>query len=163
MRLFVAIQLSDEMKTSLINLMHDCKTKGIKGNYTPAQNLHLTLCFIGETQEVDTVKQALRMVKYKPFKLALTEPGNFDDLIWAGARSGQGINALVADIRKALHEAGISFDEKKFVPHITLIRKASKNPGKVSVQKAEMMVKKISLMKSERINGKMVYTEIFSF
>ncbi|POP33307.1 RNA 2',3'-cyclic phosphodiesterase [Lactonifactor longoviformis] len=163
MRLFVAIQLSDEMKTSLIGLMHDCKTQGIKGNYTPAQNLHLTLCFIGETKEKDTIKQALKAVKYKPFKLALTETGNFDDLIWAGARSGQSINSLVTDISKALHEAGIPFDEKKFVPHITLIRKASKNPGKLAIKKVDMMVKKISLMKSERVNGKMVYTEIFSF
>lgn len=30
MRLFVAIQLSDEMKKSLTGLMHDCKTQGIK-------------------------------------------------------------------------------------------------------------------------------------
>lgn len=163
MRLFVAIQLSDVMKKSLTGLMHDCKTQGIKGNYTPAQNLHLTLCFIGETKEKDTIKQALKAVKYKPFKLALTETGNFGDLIWAGVRSGQSINSLVTDIRKVLHEAGIPSDEKKFVPHITLIRKASKNPGKLDIKKADIMVKKISLMKSERVNGKMEYTEIFSF
>lgn len=163
MRLFVAIQLSDNMKSALIRLMHDCKEKGIKGNFTPAQNLHVTLCFIGETKEADTIKQALKTVKYKPFKLALTETGNFGDLIWAGTRGGQGINALASDVRTALKEAGISFDDKKFVPHITLIRKASKNPEKISVPKADMMVKKVSLMKSECVNGKMVYTEIFSF
>lgn len=163
MRLFVAVQLSDDMKSSLIRLMHDCKEKGIKGNYTPAQNLHVTLCFIGETKEADTIKQALKTVKYKPFKLALTETGNFGDLIWAGTRGGQGINTLASDVCKALKEAGISFDEKRFVPHITLIRNASGNPGKLAVPKADMMVKNVSLMKSERVNGKMVYTEILSF
>ena len=47
MRLFVAIPLPDEMKTSLVGLMHALKKAGVKGNYVPVQNLHLTLAFIG--------------------------------------------------------------------------------------------------------------------
>ena len=41
MRLFIAIQLSDEMKKSLVACMHDLKKHGVEGNYVPAQNLHL--------------------------------------------------------------------------------------------------------------------------
>lgn len=48
MRLFIAIQLSDEMKKALVACMHDLKKQGVEGNYVPAQNLHLTLAFIGE-------------------------------------------------------------------------------------------------------------------
>ena len=48
MRLFIAIRLSDEMKKALINCMHDLKKQGVEGNYVPAQNLHMTLAFIGE-------------------------------------------------------------------------------------------------------------------
>lgn len=163
MRLFVAIDLSPDMKKSLVNTMHDFKLKGLKGNFTPAQNLHLTLCFIGETKDKDIIIDALKTVKYKPFKLSTADLGNFSDLLYVGTRGGQAINTLVADIKSALKDAGISFDDQKFVPHVTLVRKARGMSFKQIVPKSEMMVKKISLMKSENVKGKMVYTEVWSF
>ena len=63
MRLFVAIQLSEEIRKSLIGTMHDLKQAGIKGNYSPAANLHVTLAFIGETRQSDEVKKALQRVE----------------------------------------------------------------------------------------------------
>ena len=163
MRLFVAIQFSDEMRKSIVELMHDLKGRGVKGNYTPMQNLHVTMCFIGETAEGAKIKEALSGVAYKPFKLSTSEMGRFGDLLWLGIRGGQALSILAADIRKALDAAGISYDTKKFTPHITLVRKASGNIPKAAVPKTGMMVKKVSLMRSERKDGKMVYTEIFSF
>ena len=56
MRLFIAIRLSDEMKSSLLDTMHAFKKSGVKGSYVPGQNLHLTLAFIGETKETAAVK-----------------------------------------------------------------------------------------------------------
>ena len=161
MRLFIAIELSEEMKKASVEILHALKQNGVKGNYTPVQNLHVTLCFIGERHDSKAVEEALSSVKYKPFKLDFTEIGNFGDLIHIGIRGGQGISNLAGEIRKALDAAGIEYDRKKFVPHITLIRKASGKPGKVSIPNAGMMVKRVSLMKSERVDGKMVYTEVY--
>ena len=48
MRLFVAVTLSEEMRSSLTAYMHQLKKAGVKGNYAPAQNLHMTMAFIGE-------------------------------------------------------------------------------------------------------------------
>jgi 2'-5' RNA ligase len=48
------------------------------------------------------------------------------------------------------------------VPHVTIIRNMGGPWKKVSPPKADMTVKKVSLMKSEQKNGKQVYTEIFS-
>lgn len=70
MRLFVAIQLSDEIKKNITGTLHDLKQKGVKGNYVPMQNLHLTLAFIGETKDPGAVKDALKKVSFKPFKLS---------------------------------------------------------------------------------------------
>ena len=75
MRLFVAIQLSDEMKTSLTGMMHELKKAGVKGSFVPTNNLHLTLAFIGETKDTPLVKDALKTVQYKSFRLSLTEAG----------------------------------------------------------------------------------------
>ncbi len=161
MRLFVAIELSDEMKKAAVQILHTLKKNKVTGNYTPVQNLHVTLCFIGEVSDSKPIEEALSTVTFKPFKLGFTEIGNFGDLIHIGTRGGQGINNLAASIRKTFDEAGIEYDKKKFVPHITLIRKASGKIGKVEIPGADMMVKKVSVMKSDRVNGKMVYTEIF--
>ena len=55
-RLFVAIQLSDEIKKAVTASLHEMKKQGIGGNYVPTGNLHLTLAFIGETKETEAVK-----------------------------------------------------------------------------------------------------------
>lgn len=163
MRLFVAIQLSEEMKKTLTGTLHDLKKKGVAGNYVPLQNLHLTLAFIGETDQPGAVRDALREISIKPFRLTLGELGNFGDLLWAGMKGNQGLSGAAKAVRDALDAAGIEYDRKKFTPHITLIRKASGNWKGVPAPKGEMMVKKISLMKSSMKNGKPVYAEVESF
>lgn len=162
MKLFIALQLTDDVKKSLIGTMHDLKQKGIKGNYTPAANLHVTLAFIGETRQADEIKKAMDRVQFTPFKLTVREMGNFGDRLWAGVKGNQGLKGVVKDIRAQLEAAEIPYDSKEFVPHVTLVRKMSGTlPKGYSGAKAEMMVKRISLMKSEMKNGKRVYTEIY--
>ena len=163
MRLFAAVTLSDELKKTLMGTMHEMKKTGIRGNYVPVQNLHLTLAFIGETVSAEPVKEALKNVHFKPFKLSLSEMGCFGDLLWTGMKGNQGISAAVKSVRDALDQAGIAYDKKKFVPHITLIRKMNGNWKQIPAPKGEMLVKKISLMKSEVKDGRRVYTEIASF
>ena len=164
-RLFVAIMLSEDMKKSVTASLHEMKQKGIGGNYCPTGNLHLTLAFLGDVkdQEQGQVKEALQSVKYKPFRLTLDGLGCFGDILWLGVKGNQALNRAAADIRSALDQAGIRYDTKKFAPHITLIRKLSGNWKQLTPPKGEMMVKKISLMKSEQKNGRPVYTEVDSW
>ena len=161
MRLFIAVRLSDELQSEVVNTMHLLKKAGVKGNYVPKQNLHLTMAFIGDTKDAAAVKEAMQQVKYKPFRLAFTEMGTFGDLLWTGLKGNHGLSAAVKDIRSALDSAGIEYDRKKFEPHITLIRKMSGKWQTVPAPKGMMMVKSISLMKSEVKDGKRVYTELF--
>ena len=162
MRLFVAIRLSDELKKELIGTMHVLKKLGVKGSYVPADNLHVTLAFIGETSEPERVKEALSTVKWKAFRLSLAELGCFGDTLWVGTKGNQGLSGAARSVREALDAAGISYDQQKFVPHITVVRKAAGNWQRAKAPKTEMMVKNISLMKSEVEDGKRVYTEIMS-
>ena len=54
-------------------MMHGMKKAGIKGNYVPTQNLHLTMAFIGEMTSAEPVKEALQNIKIKPLeRFALT-------------------------------------------------------------------------------------------
>lgn len=68
--------------------------------------------------------------------------------------------AIVRRIRRALGDAGIPFDRKRFSPHITLIRRADGRMPGINVEKVEMTVSGISLMRSDRGRNGMIYTEI---
>lgn len=161
MRLFIAIQLSDEMKKALVACMHDLKKQGVEGNYVPAQNLHMTLAFIGEYDNPGKVKEVIGKVPFPEFRISLSEKGNFGNILWAGVKGNQKLKTYVKDLRAALSAEGIPFDKDKFIPHITLIRKYSvKKPYQFHLPKAEMTVKKASLMKSEQKSGKIVYKEL---
>ena len=161
MRLFIAIQLSEEMRKALVDCLHDLKKQGVEGNYVPAQNLHLTLAFIGEYRDPEQVKRVLASVPLPAFRLALSEKGNFGNILWAGVKGNQKLKTYVRDLRAALKNAGIPFEDDRFTPHITLIRKVSaRNPYQIHLPKAEMEVKRASLMKSETKNGKVTYREV---
>ena len=161
MRLFIAIQLSEKMRKALVSCLHDLKKQGVEGNYVPAQNLHLTLAFIGEYRDPEQVKRILASVPLPAFRLALSEKGNFGNILWAGVKGNQKLKTYVRDLRAALKNAGIPFEDDRFTPHNTLIRKVSaRSPYQVHLPKAEMEVKRASLMKSETKNGKVTYREV---
>ena len=48
MRLFIAIQLDERVKNALEHMQTALRKQRVAGNYTRAENLHLTLAFIGE-------------------------------------------------------------------------------------------------------------------
>ena len=160
MRLFIAIKLSDAMKDSLIRLENILYDRGVRGNYTSEENLHLTLAFIGEYPDCEPVLDALSSVAFSPFELRLEGMGRFGDLWWAGMRDSAPLTAIVRRIRRALAENDIPFDRKRFSPHITLIRKAAGEMPGTSPEPVSMQVDTISLMRSERGRNGMIYTEL---
>ena len=160
MRLFIAINLSDAMKDSLISMQNALYDRGVRGNYTPEENLHLTLAFIGEYPDAQPVLDALSSVSFRPFELSLEGMGRFDDLWWDGMRESAPLTAVVRRIRRALAESGIPFDKKRFRAHITLIRKASGDLPGIAPEPASMTVNTISLMRSDRGRNGMIYTEL---
>ena len=163
MRLFVAVQLSEPMKNALVEVMHELKNQGVGGSYVPKQNLHMTLTFIGETDKRQQIQEIMSEIGFQPFRIVLTEAGNFGDTQWIGVKGNQKLKGYVNELRKRLREQGIPFDGKNFTPHITLLRGAkASRPYTVNTPKLDMNVEKISLMKSEFKDGKAVYKEVFS-
>ncbi len=160
MRLFLAINLSSEMKAALTDAQRTMYDRGVRGNFTPEENLHLTLAFIGEYSSSEAVMDALAGVTFTPFELVLDGVGRFGDLWWAGLRESAALTAVVRRIRRALAEGSIPFDRKRFSPHITLIRKASRDAAGIAITPETMTVRTISLMSSRRGRNGMVYTEV---
>ena len=69
MRLFIAIQFNDEILEALNELQEDLRDQGMEGNYSPSENLHLTLAFIGECGDPEEVMDALEESDFRPLTL----------------------------------------------------------------------------------------------
>ena len=164
MRLFIAILFNDEMKDALLKMQDDMSDRGVQGNFTPEDNMHLTLAFIGDYGNPERVLDAMERVEFRPIKISLNGVGSFGDLFWVGLADNPQLSGYVRRLRRELSEQGIPFDKKRFSPHITLIRKSSYKDGKpIPVSeppKGSMVATGVSLMCSERGKNGMIYTEI---
>lgn len=72
MRLFIAIQLSKEMRRLVKDVQETFRRQHVKGNYSPEENLHITLAFIGEYGNPDEVLEVMDTVVFKPFRIKWT-------------------------------------------------------------------------------------------
>ena len=164
MRLFIAIQFSPDILDALLDLQAELKSCDLRGRYSPPENLHLTLAFIGEYGNPDVVMEALASVPFEPFSLRLDRLGHFGDLYWAGIADNSQLSAFVKRLRRALSNRNIPFDRKRFSPHITLVRKAEyygETPlPPVHAPEGEMEVNGVLLMRSDRGKHGMIYTEV---
>ena len=166
MRLFIAIDLNEEMKESLMDIRDTMRTYGVRGNETVADNMHLTLAFIGDYSDPDYVKSVVETIEIRPFDITLNGVGAFRDLWWAGIEHSEPLLAVTRRLSRALAEADIPFDRKKFSPHITLIRRAKGRLEDVPADElgqhfgTSMTVDHISLKRSDRGKHGMVYTEL---
>ena len=160
MRLFVAICLSDGMKDALLDAQNALYDRGVRGRFTPEENMHLTLAFIGDYPEAGPVLEALSGLAFSPFELTLEGLGCFGDLWWAGLKDSAALEALARKVRRTLAEKGIPFDRKRFSPHVTLLRRASGKLPVTVLRPASMRVEAFSLMRSDRGKNGMIYTEL---
>ena len=166
MRLFVSVELSEQLREALVSVRKQLRKNGVSGNWSPRENLHLTLAFIGDYPDPDAVLDVMESVCFEPFLLRLSGLGAFGELWWAGLEADEELDMLARRLRRALSEKGIPFDRKAFRPHITLIRRPEykKDPqlGSLTIAEAGMKAEHMSLMLSTRGKSGMIYTELGS-
>lgn len=163
MRIFIAIRFTEAFKSSILDAQDGLKEYGVKGNYTQPENLHLTLVFIGETERVEEIKAAVDAVKFEPFVIRTGKMGCFNGrsrVVWLGIEGEDRVKAIAQQLRRNLDQRGIDYAKGKFSPHITIVRQPSEIPLDIDVESESMTVSKIYVMKSERINGRLVYTAL---
>lgn len=163
MRVFIAIRFTQAFKEPIFEAQDALRDNGVRGNFTLPENLHITLAFIGETDRVDDIKAAVKEVVFEPFEIKTGRLGCFNGrskVIWLGIDGEKKLKAITAELRKNLDIRGIDYAEGRFQPHITLVRQPSDMPLDIDIESANMTVKEISVMKSERISGRLVYTAL---
>lgn len=124
-RLFVGLALPETLGKRLAMLAGGVR----EARWLDIENLHLTLRFIGETEE-DTlaeINRALEQVRAGGFDMTLSGVGHFQSrkrvhALWVGTEPNPALTDLHARIAAALMRAGCAPDRRRFTPHITLAR-----------------------------------------
>ena len=135
MRLFTAIDLSDEVRANIEDLQHKLKPAA-RIQWSPASNLHITTKFIGEWKEarLDELKAALtRIPPAGSIDIEVSQLGWFPNLhsprvFCVGVRAPPALRDLANSIDDAVAELGVPAERKVFSPHMTLARIRTPQP-----------------------------------
>jgi 2'-5' RNA ligase len=126
--------------------------------------MHLTVLFLGEVQDYNDVQKSIDAHFHTAFKLTFNKTGKFrGNIYWVGIENNPVLNELYDKICSDLKNAGYKVDwNSHFSPHITLAREVvlSSQPD-LTFDEFSVTARRVSLMKSERINGKLTYTEVY--
>lgn len=145
-RLFFAIELSSEVVDRLTDLQDsfsDLLKRGMRVKWTPPENLHITVKFLGSTEE-DLVEEVIDLADEvaaanRPFEMTVRGVGAFPKLsypriLWAGVDEESA--AVLADIHRDLEQrlVGEPFhvdeDDHEFTAHVTFGRiKSNRSPN----------------------------------
>jgi 2'-5' RNA ligase len=123
MRLFVAVQVPEEVKKRLGQAQKELPEEGLKKVTFP--RMHLTLKFLGAVSPkmLGRVGNALEEVSFSPFKVKVRGVGVFPNekyvrVVWAGCESPE-LEGLAAKVNEKL---GGIFPKEEFSAHLTLAR-----------------------------------------
>lgn len=178
-RSFIAIHLDETVRKAVGSEVEQLKPLARSVSWVPAQNLHLTLKFLGELQPdaLETVKEGLieGVSEAAPFTLAFHGLGAFPGLarprvIWVGVvQGGRECQALQARVDAALARRGFPKEARPYTPHLTIGRVRDPR-GLTALQQAitqdarkefgGQSVSSISLTRSDLNPAGALYTEL---
>ena len=131
-RLFLAIALPESVRDCLVERVRAIGQRAEKVRWVPAQNLHITLKFFGDTSAARqaTIVATMERVaaRVPPFELAITgvkvvRRGRRPSMVWATAADTDGaLRRLNGRTERLLEQGGFARERRSFSPHITLAR-----------------------------------------
>jgi len=130
-RLFVALNFSAELRERLWAAAEPLRALDLPARWVPADDLHLTLKFLGETPEdrLEELGRALdqAVTGVRPLPVTVEGFGAFPNaksptVIWAGVVSEPALELLQHGVERAFGPLGFPPEGRPFRPHVTLGR-----------------------------------------
>jgi RNA 2',3'-cyclic 3'-phosphodiesterase len=130
MRLFVAIDISPEVRDAITKIMATLRPEAAGGRWSAPESMHVTLKFLGhaDQQKIPQITAALEKINsHIPVSLRFHGLGFFPDdkrprIMWCGVEATPNLSALASSIEKSLQPLGFDPETRPFVPHVTLAR-----------------------------------------
>lgn len=158
MRLFVAAELPEDMLDALAETSARLRD-AVPGRYVAPELFHVTLAFLGEVPGVQVGEVANLMGRgcmgRGAFHTSLGALGTFgrssSAVLWQGFCGGEkDWLALATDVRRELQSAGYVIDQKGFIPHVTLMRRADVSWGELPMPcVARGTIRRVTLFSSD--------------
>jgi 2'-5' RNA ligase len=130
-RVFVALELPDELRQRMGELPELIGTPDAKVRWVDANNIHLTLLFAGEAGEaqVEALRDAVRTAgaSFNAMRIKVGELGAFPQrrnprVIWVGVGENETLRRLQEAVAEKGRLAGLPVERREFSPHLTLGR-----------------------------------------
>ena len=128
MRLFLAVDLPDQVRHELAAVQNALKPLTDSARWVSADSIHITLKFLGEVPEkvVDEIDTALAGLSWKPFTVTVHGVGFFPGnrsprVFWAGMEAPT-MQDLAEELDSRMERLGFDKEKRAFRPHITLAR-----------------------------------------
>jgi 2'-5' RNA ligase len=139
-RLFVALAIPGSVREKLADVMRQMRSIAPQLKWVRAENLHITLKFIGEVEaeRLDSIIAALMgagsgapSTAAEPIALEFRGVGFFSKrrllVLFAALEASSSLQSLASEINRRLETVGVAAEERAFTPHITLARSDEPN------------------------------------
>ncbi|MCU1249158.1 MAG: 2-5 ligase [Edaphobacter sp.] len=124
MRLFLGLPIPPELAQALTRLTAAIELP--KSRRTAAENIHLTLVFLGEVAEptLTLIEQELSELAFAPFPLKFTSLNTFPlaGVLFAEIEPSPALLHLQAEVASSMRLCGFAPEARPYHPHITLAR-----------------------------------------
>ena len=167
-RSFIAIRIAPP-PSALLEAAAPLARMGRAVKAIEPQNLHITLRFLGDTDEAmlalvsGAVREAVDAAKLRAFSFELAGVGAFPheqrpSVVWAGGRDDQPVHALVAAMTPLLDTLDFVPETRPWTTHLTLARVKARPPrelhdllarhretsfGRVTIEQVELITSEL--------------------
>ena len=183
MRLFVALEIPEAVRENLAKIREHFSSIAPELRWTPPQNLHVTLKFIGSIPEekLQPIIEALRHVRVdKSVQLNFNGMGGTGaGVYWVAIEPSPALEKLAADIDHCLLPLGISGENREFHPHVTIARfkdrkilkkidelvhkDTTHGPGRMKCDFGSVSASEFHLIESTTLPSGPIYSKVQSF
>lgn len=131
MRCFIAIDLSEEIRSAISGIIKPIRNISSGIRWVDGKNIHLTLKFLGETDDklIPEISERLSAIgmRHRAFTLDIRGVGAFPNyrrpnVLWIGIDKSDELERLYLDIEESMSRSGFKKEERGFSPHLTIAR-----------------------------------------
>jgi 2'-5' RNA ligase len=177
-RLFVALEIPEEIKTKISEYKSEVINNNSELHWETPDKFHLTLKFLGDVEDelLKPVSGALEfLTNYERIECKLTRFGFFfkqgvPKILWIGLWADKILFEIIEQLNRELIKFSIPFEERKFKPHLTLLRIKDKFPEQwvtkfknFNIPETIFTAGNILLIQSELLPGSSKYTVVKKF
>lgn len=130
MRVFVALDIPEEVRRAIGEHIVQWEKLCRGARWVRVEGLHVTLKFIGEVQPemVERIRTHLATIRLAaPVEMSFREVGFFPNerhprVFWVGITATPNLDELAAEVEQGLESLGIPQEQRPFRPHLTVAR-----------------------------------------